>query len=51
LYAVAVPETTRILFSPSCAFDGVIKTNDKNSEKHAATIKTFFAGKPPPTFL
>jgi hypothetical protein len=42
---VAVPETTMILFSPPCAFDGVIKTNDKNSEKHAAVIKTFFVSK------
>jgi hypothetical protein len=42
---VAVPETMMILFSPPCAFDGVIKTNDKNSEKHAAAIKTFFASK------
>jgi hypothetical protein len=45
LCAVAVPETMMILFSPPCAFDGVIKTNDKNNEKHADAIKTFFASK------
>jgi hypothetical protein len=38
---VAVPETMMILFSPPCAFDGVIK----NNEKHADVIKTFFASK------
>ena len=46
LYVEAFPEMTMMIaFSPPCAFDGVIKTNDKNNEKHAAAIKTFFASK------